>query len=138
LLVAGGARSVFFKTRRLPVDRPQVPAPRSPGESTRRMCAYGSSSRSASPSSFFLVLALLAGWLFDQVVWGATLLLPFAVFALSLLRFIAQCWGYAARRRGGLGKKWPVLLGYRGLQRPPDGGWGRKNAPRPSRQWAGI
>jgi hypothetical protein len=27
-------------------------------------------------------------------------------------------------------EKWPVSLGYRGLQGPPDGGWGQKNAPR--------
>ena len=55
LRVAGGARSVFFKTRRLPVDRSRIPAPRSPGKSTRRMCAYGSSSHSASPSSSSLL-----------------------------------------------------------------------------------
>jgi hypothetical protein len=57
LRVAGGARTVFFKMRRLPVDRSRIPAPRSPGKSTRRMCAYGSSSHSASPSSSSLLSA---------------------------------------------------------------------------------
>jgi hypothetical protein len=36
----------------------------------------------------------------------------------------------AVPRRGIPRKKWPVLLGCRGLLGPPDGVWGRKNGPR--------
>jgi hypothetical protein len=108
------------------------------------------------------------------VVWGAPLLLPFAVFAPALLRSSLHCPGVEAMTRGGdfggrgarrwkggaeagapwrvgrraaadwrgaplapavprrgsARKKWPVSLGCRGLLGPPDGAWGRKNAPR--------
>jgi hypothetical protein len=49
--------------------------------------------------AFFLVLALLAGWLLDQVVWGAPLFLPFAVFAPALLRSSLHCPGVEAMTR---------------------------------------
>ena len=41
-----------------------------------------------------------------------------------------RAWRLAVPRRGTPRKKWPALLGCRGLLGPPDWVWVRKNAPR--------